>query len=86
MDFDLSYYPYTDVISEISNLIREYIDTGKEELLNKEFINDKWELTNILKAADRRIGKRRLNELSNNILENNYHQAITKIIATRLNK
>jgi hypothetical protein len=43
-------------------LLREYIDTPTDGLLEKEFVNDRWGLTNILKAADRglsRIGTKR---------------------------
>ena len=56
-------YPYTTDISDITDLIREYIDTPKEELLTKIFNRDFWGLINILRAADRRIGMRRLNKL-----------------------
>lgn len=58
-----SYYPYTTDISDISDLIREYIDTSKSELLTKIFDNDCWGIINILRAADRRIGERRIKEL-----------------------
>ena len=61
---DLKYYPYVTDISEISSLIRENIDTLKDELLSKDFNNDHWGLTYILKAIDRRIGKRRLKDIS----------------------
>jgi hypothetical protein len=57
------YYPFTTDIHDISDLIREYIDTPKEALLDKNFESDKWGLTDILKAADRRIGVRRLSRL-----------------------
>ncbi len=60
---DLQGYPYENEISDISCLIREYIDTPTKELLNKNFVRDKWCLTDILKAADRRIGISRLEEL-----------------------
>ncbi len=53
-------YPYNTDISEISDLIEEYIQMDKEELFQKHFENDLWGLVNILKAADRRIGIRRL--------------------------
>jgi len=56
-------YPYNACISDISNLIREYIDTPKDEILTKIFNNDYWGLINILRAADRRIGIRRLKTL-----------------------
>ncbi|MDE6597031.1 MAG: hypothetical protein K2K60_00135 [Clostridia bacterium] len=56
-------YPYENDITLISETIREYVDTPLEHLLDKNFQNDKWHLTEILKAADRRIGQRRLDEL-----------------------
>ena len=49
-------YPYTTDVSDISNLIREYIDTPVSEIVYKHFENDYWGLANILRAADRRIG------------------------------
>ena len=58
-----SWYPYGTDIPDISNLIREYIDTPATEILNKVFENDHWGLVNILRAADKRIGARRLPEL-----------------------
>lgn len=57
---EIAHYPYQTDISEISNLIREYIDTPKEEVFTNHFENDYWGLINILKAADKRIGRRRL--------------------------
>jgi hypothetical protein len=56
-------YPYLTDVSEISKVIRDYIDTSPQVLFDKSFENDKWGITEILKVADRRIGKRRLNEL-----------------------
>lgn len=79
---ELENYPYENDASEISNLIREYIDTPPEELLRKRFANDKWQLTEILKSADRRIGQRRLDEL---LLSTN-SEAAKRIIALRKNK
>ncbi|MBR1737524.1 MAG: hypothetical protein IJ736_11005 [Firmicutes bacterium] len=78
---DRSYYPYTNDITEISNLIREYIDTPKEDVFLKHFENDHWGLINILKAADRRFGKRRLEILKKRTKNN----AARKIIEYRLN-
>ncbi|WP_297994276.1 hypothetical protein [uncultured Campylobacter sp.] len=57
-------YPYGNDISDIGELIREYIDTPKEELFAKHFDADEWGLANILKAADKRIGKKRLQILA----------------------
>ena len=56
-------YPYITDISDISRLIREYIDTPVGQLFEKVFDNDFWNLTDILKAMDRRIGKSRLKDL-----------------------
>jgi hypothetical protein len=74
-------YPYQNDVSEISELIREYIDTPRNELFDKEFKNDKWGLTCILKAADRRIGMRRLNELAKQATNNT---ASIKVIKYRI--
>ncbi len=75
-------YPYNTDVPDISHLIREYIDTPKEEIYSKSFENDKWGLTNILKSADRRIGKRHLLDLSEKIKNRKAH----KIIELRLKK
>ena len=55
-------YPWDAEICDISNLIETYIECPEENLMQK-FENDKWGLTDILRACDRRIGKRRLREL-----------------------
>ena len=73
-------YPYDSGISGIGELIREYIDTPKDELFKKHFDADEWGLANILKAADKRIGKRRLQILA----KNKKNQAMQKVIAARL--
>ena len=73
-------YPYGNDISDIGELIREYIDTPKDELFAKHFGADEWGLANILKAADKRIGKRRLQILA----KNRKNQAMQKVIAVRL--
>lgn len=75
-------YPYLTNISNISALIREYIDTPKERLLDKHFKTDYWGLVNILRAADRRMGTRRLQALRRKT--RNY--AARKILALRLSK
>ena len=74
------FYPYDSGISDIGELIREYIDTPKDELFKKHFDADEWGLANILKAADKRIGKRRLQILA----KNKKNQAMQKVIAARL--
>lgn len=55
-------YPWDAEICDISNLIEAYIECPEENLMQK-FEDDKWGLTDILRACDRRIGKRRLREL-----------------------
>ena len=72
-------YPYGNDISDIGELIREYIDTPKEELFAKHFDADDWGFANILKAADKRIGKRRLQILA----KNKKNQVMQKVIAAR---
>ena len=53
-------YPYETQISDISNCIREYIDCPVNMLPEKQFQNDLWGLTDILKVVDKRLGKERL--------------------------
>ena len=61
-------YPYVTQISDISDLIRQYIDCPVNLLPEKHFENDLWGLTDILKAADKRLCERKLNAyfVSNN--------------------
>jgi hypothetical protein len=47
--------------STISKLLREYLDCPVRELLTRSF-DDPWQLCDILRAADRRIGSRRRRE------------------------
>lgn len=55
-------YPYETQISDISNCIREYIDCPFNLLPEKKFENDLWDLTDILKVVDKRLGKEKLND------------------------
>jgi len=73
-------YPYCNDASEISELLREYVDTPKDEVLSRTFANDKWGLVDILRVADRRIGKRQLMEMQK-VTKN---QAVLRIISARL--
>ena len=73
-------YPYEKHnVSEISCLIRDYINRPKEALM-EPFENDRWGLTDILRAADRRIGKQRLEEMETD------NPGAKKIISMRLNQ
>ena len=47
---------------DLGILIDDYLATPKLELLEAEFLNDRWRFTDFLKIADRRIGKERLTE------------------------
>jgi hypothetical protein len=73
-------YPLEYVVRNISDLIREYIDTPVSEILTKHFEHDRWELTDIFRAADRRIGQRRLRLLQNS----SKNLAVQKILAQRI--
>ena len=74
-------YPWDTDISEISNVIEEYIQCPESELFN-DFENDKWGITDILRVCDRRIGKRRLNDLKTTIT----NEILLGIIKMRLNE
>lgn len=73
-------YPWDTDISGISNVIEEYIQSPKDKIL-KEFSNDKWGITEILRVCDRRIGKRRLRQL----IDSTSNEVLLKIIHKRLN-
>lgn len=73
-------YPYYTEVQDISVLLREYIDTPAKDIFYKKFIDDNWGLTDILKAADKRIGKRRIEKL----LEVSDNLSVQKVIAARL--
>ncbi len=74
------YYPYETDISNISELLREYIDTPNEDVFAKHFENDYWGIIDMLKAADRRFGKKRLEVLK----QRTKNEAVIKIIENRL--
>lgn len=57
-----SAYPHQTAVSAISALLREYTDAPRPGLLDRTFPTDRWGLTDILEAADRRLGRRRLLE------------------------
>lgn len=66
--------------SEITEILREYIDTSSDEILKRDFPSDRWGVVEMLRAADRRIGKRRLPEL----LKRTSLDGAKKIIEARL--
>lgn len=84
------HYPYENEISDISNLIREYIDTPKSDLLTKTFTHDKWFVTPLFLANDRRLGKAALyNYIAALQHDSNCNttciEQITKIVELRFN-
>ena len=66
-------------VTEINNLVRAYIDTPKAELLEKHFDNDWFNLTDILKAIDRRFGRAKIYSY----FENRENDTIKKILKLR---
>lgn len=77
--FDVPQYPWCTDISDISELIDEYICTPKDQL-DMIYAKDKWGITDIIRACDRRIGKRRLKKM----LESEDDPVIISIIEKRL--
>lgn len=64
-------YPYITDISNISNLFREYLDTPRNQILTKNFTADKYGITDLLKAADKRLGVEKLEQhFQNNTVKN----------------
>ena len=55
---------YNPVTSEITEVIRSYLDTPRDELMTRDFHEDRWGLVDILRAADRRLGTKSLEELA----------------------
>ena len=72
-------YPYYTEIQDISCVIREYIDTPVNELFGKTFEDDKWRLTDILKAADKRLGKNKLIQIK----QETSNKSVLKVIIAR---
>lgn len=59
---DKENYPYITEVSDISDLIRQYMDTPREQLPTKSFDSDKYGITNLLKSADKRISVAKLRQ------------------------
>lgn len=74
-------YPWDTDISNISDVIEEYIQRPYDKIMDK-FENDKWGITDILRVCDRRLGKRRLNLLKDTTEDDK----LLNIINKRLNK
>lgn len=59
-DLQTENYPYETEISNISKCIRDYIDCSVNLLPYAKFERDKWGITDIFKAVDKRLGKEKL--------------------------
>lgn len=59
---------YNPVASEISEVIKEYLDTPRDALLSRTFNRDRWGLTDLFRAADRRLGRKSLEKLRGSTL------------------
>lgn len=66
----------------MSSIMRLYIDTPKDNLLEISSSNDKWGLLDLLKVVDRRIGARRLLKLKEEIT----NELALRIIDMRLER
>lgn len=78
MELDKKYiYLWNSDVNKISNLIEEYIQRPKEELF-EDFPNDKWGIVDILRACDRRVGKKRFQILAERTRNENVRFIIEK--------
>ena len=59
-------YPWDTDISAISNVIEKYIQCPQAELL-AGFEDDRWNITDIFLACDKRVGRRRLKGLKERV-------------------
>lgn len=71
---------YSFGVRDLNELLRDYLDTPKRILLEKEFARDVFGLTNILKAADRRLGLERLETYFKNCEQ----ESLRRVLSTRL--
>jgi hypothetical protein len=73
--FDVVDGPYSPTISAISDKLREYVVCPREELFK---LTDDWKILDVLRAADRRLGREALLAWGSDKPEN-----IRKILAAR---
>lgn len=73
---------YNQVASEITEVIKAYLDTPREELLSRVFEKDRWGIIDVLRASDRRIGRKSLEQLKLISLSN----PAKRILEARLKK
>jgi len=73
---------YYGELPDINRMIQDYIETPTDKLIDRTFQYDYFGIADILKAADRRIGKKRLLILQ----DQTKNVAAMKIIKARLSK
>ncbi len=71
---------YSYGVRDLNGLLRDYLDTPKGVLLNQEFARDYFGLINILKAADRRLGLKRLKQHFDNVEQD----SVVNVLAARI--
>jgi len=73
---------YNQVASEITEVIKAYLDTPREELLSRVFEADRWGLIDVFRVSDRRLGRKALAQLEKTSLA----EPAKKILQARLLK
>ncbi len=73
---------YNNVASEISEVIKAYLDTPREELLSRVFEADRWGIVDIFRVSDRRLGRKSLELIETTPLP----EPAKRILEARLNK
>jgi hypothetical protein len=73
---------YNNVASEISEVIKAYLDTPREELLSRVFEADRWGIVDIFRVSDRRLGRKSLELMEITTLP----EPAKRILEARLNK
>ena len=73
---------YNSVASEITEVIKAYLDAPREEILSRAFESDLWGLIDIFRVADRRLGRKSLEQLAVTTLS----EPARKILDARLQK
>ena len=71
---------YSFGVRDLNELLRDYLDTPRGELLKKKFPRDYFGMTNILKAADRRVGVDRLQKHFKDCEQ----ESVVKVLSARL--
>ena len=66
-------------VRDLNELLRDYLNTPKERLLKHNYSRDYFGMTNICKAADRRISLERLREH----FKDCEHECVVKVLSAR---